>query len=33
MLFELAWYLIDLQTYLMALATGKQWIEALNDRV
>ena len=32
-LFELAWHLIDLQTYLMALATGEKWIEALNDRV
>ncbi len=32
-LFELAWHLIDLQTYLMALVTGEQWIETLNDRV
>ncbi|MCP4376040.1 MAG: hypothetical protein GY794_07695 [bacterium] len=32
-LFELAWHLIDLQTYLVALATGEKWIEALNDRV
>lgn len=32
-LFELAWHLIDMQTYLIALASGEEWIEALNDRV
>lgn len=32
-LFELAWHLIDLQTYLIALASGDKWVETLNDRV
>ena len=32
-LFELAWHLVDLQQYLVALATGEKWVEALNERV
>ncbi|PIE31329.1 hypothetical protein CSA56_18560 [candidate division KSB3 bacterium] len=32
-LFELAWHLIDLESYLIALASGEAWVEVLNDRV
>ena len=32
-LFELAWHLTGLENYLVALATGEDWIETLNDRV
>ena len=32
-LFELAWHLTGMERYLMALATGEEWIDALNDRV
>lgn len=32
-IFELAWHLVGMQEYLMALAMEEPWIEALNDRV
>ena len=32
-IFELAWHLTGMQEYLMSLAMGEPWIEALNDRV
>lgn len=32
-LFELAWHLTGMETYLVALATEEPWVERLNDRV
>jgi len=32
-IFELAWHLTGLETYMMALAMGDEWIEKLNDKV
>ena len=32
-LFELAWHLTGMERYLLALASGEEWLEALNDRV
>ncbi len=32
-LFELAWHLAGMEKYLMALATGEEWVDALDERV
>jgi uroporphyrinogen decarboxylase len=32
-LFELAWHLTGLENYMIAMASGEEWIEALNDKV
>jgi len=32
-IFELAWHLTGLETYLMAMAGGEAWLEKLNERV
>jgi uroporphyrinogen decarboxylase len=32
-LFELAWHLTGLENYLVEMAAGEDWIEALNDKV
>jgi uroporphyrinogen decarboxylase len=32
-LFELAWHLTGMEKYLIAMATGEEWVDALDDRV
>ena len=32
-LFELAWHLAGMEKYLMAMATGEEWVNALDERV
>jgi uroporphyrinogen decarboxylase len=32
-LFELAWHLTGLEKYMIGMASGEEWIEALNDKV
>ena len=32
-LFELAWHLTGMEKYLMAMAMGEEWVDALDERV
>jgi uroporphyrinogen decarboxylase len=32
-LFELGWHLVGMEEYLIGMATGEAWVEALDDRV
>jgi uroporphyrinogen decarboxylase len=32
-LFELAWHMTGMEKYMMAMATGEEWLERLNERV